>query len=227
MEGDLRLWLDSSLPGSITITGTQQVTAWASRVRNVSMVRGLTGPNYLANGWDGIHPCVHFNPTGTYTDLRANSVAGLTDFLGDTPPATLIVRALSTTGTIGYFYQSYSSGGGYAALEGIPGFPKINIFWSSGGAHANGVAAYPTGSGFTHAIVLSLGNLATYKNGSGADIPSTAFSPAAVSDLSICGGALLGNQGLNIKVGAVLLYKSALSTSALDRVHNYLATRWP
>ena len=227
MEGDLRLWLDASLPGSMTITGAQQVTAWYSRVRGVSMVRGVTGPNYSATGWDGVHPCVIFNPTATYTDLRANSIAGLTNFLGDTSPATLIFRALSPTGTIGYLFQSYSSGGGYAALEGIPTFPKIDIYWSSGGSHAGGVVSYATNTSFTHSTVISSTNLATYKNGSGADIPSTAFAPATVSDFSICGGALLGNQGLNIKIASVLLYKSTLSTSALDRVHNYLATRWP
>jgi len=39
--------------------------------------------------------------------------------------------------------------------------------------------------------------------------------------------ALLGNNPLFVKVAEFMLFKSALSTASIQKIHAYLAAKWP
>jgi hypothetical protein len=226
-EGDLRLWLDASFTGGFSLSGTQ-VLSWASRARGFTMSKAPSGgPAYSATSWDGVRPCVTFNSSG-YTDVRANSVAGLTDFVGNNAaPATIVYRVATINATAGgCVWQSYSVGGGYSAIENQLATSHFDIFWSSGGAHATGSATIASVTKYTHSTVLSSNNAVAYLNNS-VDITSIAFTPATPTDLAIGGNAFTGSQGFNAKIPEVLVFASALDSSAIARIVAYLAAKWP
>jgi len=225
-EGDLRLWLDASVASTITLASTQ-VATWASRVRGVSVSRpGTSGPTYGATAWNGSLPAVTFNGSG-YSDLRASSVSGLTDFYGDSVNASLVARIILPSGGSGsgFLFQSYTAGGAIVEHRFLD--PNFNLFWSSGGAHANGTASYSRNTAYTFSSVITTPNVATYKDSATADIASTGISTSTVDSFSIGAGALLGNNPLFVKVAEFMMFKSALSTAAIQKIHAYLAAKWP
>lgn len=226
-EGDLRLWLDASLPSTVSISGGQ-ISSWASRVNAVSLVKAPTaGPTYSSIGWDGVRPCATFGASG-YTDIRANSIGGITDFIGDnSQSATLVFRyILTNVAAGGFLWQSYNAGAAYSAIENRYATSNSDIFWSSGGAFKVGSLTYSSGISYTHSSVLSLNTVATYR-GNTADIVATAFTPALPADFAIGGGAFTGTLQLQLKLAEALVYKTALSTAAIGRLDTYLSAKWP
>ena len=208
----LKLWLDASDASTITQSGGS-VSQWNDKSGNANHATQATGANQPLTGTDTVNGknAITFNGTSAFMMLtNAISSGNKTIFFvmrGDSTASTVTLigsDAPSGTNTTGYLYLTQS---GSANTEYYRGFSSLSTY-------KNGtLQAYTTRGGAFTGLYNDTANIVT------------SVGVASISVFKyICGGAFsYYHKGLGLEV---IAYDSILSTTQLNKVGQYLSSKW-
>lgn len=230
-----QLWLDAA--DSLTVTGTTSVTAWADKsgngfngtVANAS-VGSPVAPSYVTNSINGL-PAITMSGTSYFTgSTNVNSTTLTAFFIGNCVFGTggssqQRILGLSVPGL-----DDYSSTLRPIPLTVISGGTQLLSYRNANMASATVVS----GINFIGCCLFDGTSNYMYKDGTlGTQVASSGTFTTSIygvgSDAGIQnngGAAALGTNCLVGKIGEMLVYNTALTTSQRQQVEGYLAHKW-
>jgi hypothetical protein len=220
-----QLWLDAA--DSSTMTGTSPITAWRDKSGNGNNGTASGSPVLLANSINTSYPSVYFDGASSFAGTTINSGTTLTAFcILQTTDANLNTngRLLSLSSPGRNDYDNVQSCIAYDQFNNA----QINTNRGNRGT-VQVVYNVPVG---TSALVATIfdGNTSNtfYGNGS---LQFTSTDPSWNQNFSITtyciGNAINPNTALyKGRIGEIILYTTALTTTQRQQVEGYLAQKW-
>jgi hypothetical protein len=221
----MQLWLDAA--DSSTITGTSPITAWNDKSGNGNNGTASGSPVLLANSINGSYPSIYFD--------GASSIAGTTVNSGRTLTAFCILQTtdadLNTNGRL--LSLSYPGRNDYDNVQSCIAYDQFNgaKINTNRGNRGSVQVVYNVPVG-TSALVATIfyGDTSNtfYANGS---LQFTSTDPSWNQNFSIttyCIGNAINPNGAWYKgrIGEIILFNTALTTSQRQQVEGYLAWKW-